>query len=125
MTDRWSKLAPLTGVLFAVLAVAAVVTNNRESPEAKAGPVKVVAYYTAHRSEVQTSAILFGLAFLVLVLFAGALRAYLRRTAAAEGLGALVLAGAILWRPARSRAPESNTGSPTTSTAWASRKPER
>ncbi|MGO9247293.1 MAG: hypothetical protein ACLQQB_10305 [Solirubrobacteraceae bacterium] len=96
MTDRWSKLAPLTGVLFAVLAVAAVVTNNSESPEAKAGPVKVVAYYTAHRSEVQTSAILFGLAFLVLVLFAGALRAYLRRTAAAEGLGALVLAGAIL-----------------------------
>jgi hypothetical protein len=96
MTDRQSKLAPLTGVLFAALAVAAVVTNNSEPPESSVGGLRVVAYYTKHRSEVQTSSILFGLAFLVVVLFAGALRSYLRRTAAAEGLGALVLAGAIL-----------------------------
>jgi hypothetical protein len=96
MTDRQSKLAPLTGVLFAVLAVVAVFTNNSETPEASASTAKVVAYYVVHRSEVETSAILFGLAFLVLVLFAGALRSYLRRTPAAEGLGTLVLAGAIL-----------------------------
>jgi hypothetical protein len=53
-----------------------------------------VLYYAAHRSEIETSGILFGLAFLVLVLFAGALRSYLRT--AAEGLGALVLAGSVL-----------------------------
>jgi hypothetical protein len=95
-TDRWSKRAPLTGVLFAVLAVAAVFSNSSETPKATAGVAKVVAYYGTHRSEVETSNILFALAFLVLVLFAGALRSYLRRTAAAEGLGALVLAGGIL-----------------------------
>ncbi len=96
MTDRWSKLAPLTGVLFAVLVVAAIFSNSAETPKASAGAVKVVAFYSVHRSEVETSAILFALAFLVLVLFAGALRSYLRRTPAAEGLGALVLAGGIL-----------------------------
>lgn len=96
MTDRWSKLAPLTGVLFAVLVVSAVFSNGSETPKATAGVGKVVAYYATHRSEVETSNILFALAFLVLVLFAGALRSYLRRTPAAEGLGALVLAGGIL-----------------------------
>lgn len=94
MSDRWSRLAPLTGVLFAVLAVVAVFTNNSETPEASASPAKVVLYYAGHRSELETSSILFGLAFLVLVLFAGALRSYVRP--AAEGLSALVLAGAIL-----------------------------
>jgi hypothetical protein len=96
MSDRWGRLAPLTGVLFAVLTVAAIVANSGESPKASAGPLKVFAYYAKHRSGVQTSAILFALAFLVLMLFAGALRSYLRRTPAAEGLGALVLAGAVL-----------------------------
>ena len=56
----------------------------------------MIVYYSAHRSEVETSGILFAIAFLVLVLFAGALRSYLRRTSAAEGLGALVLAGAVM-----------------------------
>lgn len=96
MTDRWSRLAPLTGVLFAVLAVVAAFSNSAESPEASASAAKVLAYYVGHRSDIETSAILFALAFLVLVLFAGSLRSYLRRTAAAEGLGALVLAGAVM-----------------------------
>ena len=95
MTDRWSKLAPLTGVLFAVLAVVGVFSGG-ETPDANAGPAKVIAYYATHRSEVETSAILFALAFLVLVLFAGALRSYLRRTPGVEGLSALVLAGGVM-----------------------------
>jgi hypothetical protein len=94
MSDRWSRYAPLTGVLFAVLVVVAVFTNSSETPEASATPAKVVLHYAAHRSEIETSGILFALAFLVLVLFAGALRSYLRP--AAEGLSALVLAGAVL-----------------------------
>jgi hypothetical protein len=96
MTDRWGRLAPLTGVLFGVIALAAVFTNSSETPKPSAGPGKVVFYYLGHRSEVETSSILFGIAFLVLVLFAGALRSYLRRTSAADGLSSLVLAGAVL-----------------------------
>jgi len=96
MTDRWSKIAPLTGVLFAVVLLGAVFANNSESPKASASAARVVAYYSVHRSEVETSGILFAIAFLVVVLFAGALRSYLRRTPAAEGLSALVLAGAVI-----------------------------
>lgn len=96
MSDRWSRLAPLTGVLFAVLVIGAVFTSGEETPKASAGVAKVLAFYTKNRSEIETSGILFALAFLVLVLFAGALRSYLRRTGSADGLGALVLAGGIL-----------------------------
>ncbi len=96
MADRWSKLAPLTGVLFGIIVVVAIVTGGGETPDANARPARVIAYYGTHRSEVETSAILFALAFLVLLLFAGALRSYLRRTPAAEGLGSLALAGAVL-----------------------------
>jgi hypothetical protein len=95
MLDRLSRFAPLTGVLFAVLAVVAIVTGN-ESPGTKEPPAKIVAYYASHESEVKTSAVLFALAFLILVLFAASLRSYMRRTPAAEGLSALVLAGAVL-----------------------------
>jgi hypothetical protein len=95
MSDRLSRFAPLTGVLFAVLVVVAVFTGS-ESPGTKDPPVKIVAYYATHESEVKTSALLFALGFLVLVLFAASLRSYLRRTPAAEGLSALVLAGAVL-----------------------------
>ena len=93
--DRWSKLAPLTGVLFAVLTVVAVITGG-ETPNADARPGKVIAYYSTHASEVETSSILIALAFLALVLFGGALRSYLRRAPGAEGPSALVLAGTVL-----------------------------
>jgi len=69
MSDRLSRLAPLTGVLFAVLVVVGIFTGS-ESPGTKEPPVKIVAYYATHESEVKTSALLFALAFLVLVLFA-------------------------------------------------------
>jgi hypothetical protein len=95
MTDRWSKLAPLTGIVFAVLAVVAIFTGG-ETPNTDASPAKVIAYYTTHASKVETTAILIALAFLALVLFGGALRSYLRRTPAVEGLSSLVLAGAVL-----------------------------
>jgi hypothetical protein len=97
MSDRWGRLAPLTGVLFGVIVLGAVFTNNSETPKPSASAARVIVYYSAHRSEVETSGILFAIAFLVLVLFAGALRSYLRRTSvAAEGLSALVLAGAVI-----------------------------
>jgi hypothetical protein len=60
----------------------------------------VIAYDTAHRSEIETSSILFALAFLALLLFAGALRSFLRSTPAAEGLSALVLADGVLMAAA-------------------------
>jgi hypothetical protein len=95
MSDRLGRLAPLTGVLFAVLVVIGILTGS-ESPGTDKPPARIVAYYLTHESEVKTSALLFALGFLVLVLFATSLRSYLRQTPAAEGLSAMVLAGAVL-----------------------------
>jgi hypothetical protein len=95
MSNQVSRLASLTGVLFALLIVGAIVSGG-ETPEANASAAKVIAYYGTHRSQIEASGILFALAFLVIVLFAGSLRSYLRRTPAAEGLSALVLAGSVL-----------------------------
>jgi hypothetical protein len=95
MQDRWGRLAPLTGVLFTALTLVAFLSSS-ETPKADASSAKVVAYFAAHRSAIETSSILFVLAFLVLLLFAASLRSYLRRTPGAEGLSALVLAGAVL-----------------------------
>jgi hypothetical protein len=95
MSDRLSRLAPLTGVTFAVILIVGIFSGG-ETPNADASSAKVIAYYGSHRSEVETSSILFALAFLFLVLFAGSLRSYLRRTPAAEGPAAIVLAGAVL-----------------------------
>ena len=95
MSDRWRRLAPLTGVIFSVLLVVAIFSEG-ETPESNATSAKVIAYFASHRSSVETSTIVFAFAFLFLVLFAGSLRSYLRRTPAAEGLSALVLAGGVL-----------------------------
>jgi len=51
MSDRLSRLAPLTGALFAVLAVVAIFTGG-ESPGTNEPPAKIVAYYASHESEV-------------------------------------------------------------------------
>jgi len=88
------KLEPLSGVVFAALVAAALLANSAYTPKPSAGAAKVALFYTEHRSHIQTSAILFAFAYAVLVLYAGAASAYLRRPG--TSLGSLVLAGGIL-----------------------------
>jgi hypothetical protein len=95
VSDRVTRLAPLTGVIFALLVVVAVITGG-ETPGTNEPTAKIVSYYVKESSQVKTSTVLFSLAFLFVVMFAAALRSYLRRTPAAEGLSAMVLAGAVL-----------------------------
>jgi hypothetical protein len=95
MPDRWSRLAPLTGVIFAGLTVASVVISQN-SPDTKSGGRRVIAFYEAHQSSQRTSDILLALAIVFLLFFAGSLRGHLRRTPAVETLSAVVLAAAAL-----------------------------
>jgi hypothetical protein len=95
MPDRWSRFAPLIGVVFVVLIVIGIIGSG-ESPEANASSAKVVAYYRENSSKVKTFDIIFIFAFLTLVAFAAVLRSYLRGAPAAEGAAALALAGAVL-----------------------------
>lgn len=95
MSDRWTRWASLTGVLFAVVTLVGIFTAP-ETPESSASAAKVFHYYSAHRSAIETGDIVIAIGFLLVVFWGGALRSYLRQARGAEGPSSLVLAGAIL-----------------------------
>jgi len=93
--DRLDRLAPLTGVVFAVLAVAAFGTASGAPSETASG-TRVIAFYEAHGSSAKTSDYLWMFSLAFFLLFAGSLRGYLRRTPSAATLSSVVLAGAAV-----------------------------
>jgi hypothetical protein len=95
MSDRLSRFAPLTGLIFAALFVVVTLTE-KETPEAGAGGAKVIAFYAANHSHIKSTDFLLAIAFIFFMFFAASLRGYLRRTPAAEPLSALVLAASVL-----------------------------
>ncbi len=95
MSDRWSRLAPLSGVVFVALVVGIFVTS-KTTPNSKASGAAVISFYEAHRTSQRTADILFAFAAIFIVLFSGVLRDRFRRSDSAEALGALVVAGASL-----------------------------
>lgn len=95
MSGRLSRLAPLTGLVFAAM-FAVVTLTEKETPEAGASGAKVIAFYAANHSNIKSSNTLLALAFIFFLFFAASLRGYLRRTPAAEPLSALVLAASVL-----------------------------
>jgi hypothetical protein len=95
LLNRLSRLTPLTGVVFAVLAAAAFLTAQG-APDAKDSGGRVIAFYEAHGSSAQASDYLWMFAFAFLLFFAGSLRVYLRRFQPVEALSSLMLAGAAV-----------------------------
>lgn len=95
MSPRVTRLAPLTGVLFAIVTLVAFISGG-ETPESDASPVKVIAYYAVHKSSIETSAVLFLFAFLFALFWAGALANHLREAGAASGLTGLIIGGGVL-----------------------------
>jgi hypothetical protein len=90
------KLAPLTGVLFfLVLLAAALIGGN--SLSAKSSPAQVLAYYTAHKDRFEVSGVLTVLSVFVGVIFYGQLRDYLRRNEGSRGLTATAFGGVLLF----------------------------
>lgn len=90
------KLAPLTGVLFfLVLLVAVLIGGN--SLSATSSAAKVLAHFQAHRHVVQASAVLTVISVFVGVIFYGQLRDYLRRHDGSRGLTATAFGGALLF----------------------------
>lgn len=95
MPSRLARYAPLTGVVFAVLTFIAFFSGG-ETPDANASPLKVLTYYAAHRSKIETSSVLFAFAFLFVVFWAGALAGFLHRSGGSHALAYLVVAGGVL-----------------------------
>ena len=79
MKDRWGRLAPFTGVIFAVLTVIGIFASS-STPSSEASGARVIAFYQAHHSAQSATDIVLTFAFIFFLFFAGSLRAYLRRT---------------------------------------------
>src|SRR3981081_1542169 len=97
MLRSWSRWAPLTGLISAVLGVAGaaieIVTNP---PGSDASGKEVIAFYSAQGGTQVLATALLALAFVFFLFFAGSLRSYLRQAPELEGLSTIALAGAVV-----------------------------
>src|ERR1700716_211230 len=97
MLHGWSRWAPLTGLISAVLGVAGaaieIVTNP---PGSDATGKEVIAFYSSQGGEQLLAAALLALAFVFFLFFAGTFRSYLREVPELDGLSTIALAGAVV-----------------------------
>jgi hypothetical protein len=90
-------LAPLTGIAFVVLVIASAIVSGEPPDATKDSAEEVRAFYVDNDSEVGVSSILFGLAAVFLLFFAGSLRRTLRDAEGPGGvLSAVSFGGAIV-----------------------------
>jgi hypothetical protein len=92
---RLTRLLPLTGVIFAVLAVAGNLTIDA-FPDSDTPVGKVTAYYASHHTQVGRGGALLGYSVIFFALFGVALWWRVRRSAASPVIAATVLLGTAL-----------------------------
>ena len=94
-TRDW--MAPLTGILFLVLLIAAAVTAGDLPDATEKSAREVLETYRDDEAKISVGALLFGLASVALLFFAGWLRRFLRDAEGPTGiLSAVSFAGAII-----------------------------
>ena len=96
MADRGTRIAALTGVIFVVILVPAVLVTSG-SPDSSADASKVRAYVLAHKNHYSLGALLSILAVVFGLFFYGYLRAVFRGRPGMEWLSALFFGGAIVF----------------------------
>lgn len=95
MSDRWTRLAPLTGIMFVVLLVAGPIVLTANTPGSDASGASVIKFYKDNRHEQQVANLLGALGVIFFIFFAGTLRVHFR-SAGQDGLGAVSFGGGIL-----------------------------
>jgi hypothetical protein len=94
--NRWSRFAPLTGVVFFGVLLASIILSGN-TPSTTTSGAKVIGYFTAHRDRMITTSILTAVAVVVGVFFYAALRDYLRRDEKVAPLATTAFAGAVIF----------------------------
>jgi nucleoside recognition membrane protein YjiH len=92
---RWSKIAPLLGLLFVVLVLASVIITN--TPNTSNSPASILSYYQGHHHRVTIGALLVAPAVIVGLGWFAYLRNWLQRGDVHERWGALTFTGGILF----------------------------
>jgi hypothetical protein len=96
MTGLWTRIAALTGVIFALVLVPAVLVTSG-SPDSNASAAKVRAYVLTHKNHYSLGALLTILALVFGLFFYGYLRAFFRCLPGDEWLASLFFGGAIIF----------------------------
>lgn len=96
MSDRWSRLVPLTGVVFVVLVVAEILLSG-SGPDSAANGTAVISFYKSHATQTQIADYLTAVAIFVAFFFFGSLRDYLRRAPAMDFLATVAFVGAVMF----------------------------
>jgi hypothetical protein len=94
MSTRLDRWAPLTGVVFALLAAAGM-ASAQVPPGVRSSGETVLAFATKHAAGQRRADLLLIVGFAFLVLFAGSLRSRLQRSGA-EAVASVALAGAAM-----------------------------
>jgi hypothetical protein len=92
---RWSKVAPLLGVVFVLLVIGSVMFGS--TPNTSTSPAAVQAFYVAHKGHEYTSAFLAAPAVVVGLFWFAYLRNWLQRRDVHERWGAIAFAGGMLF----------------------------
>jgi hypothetical protein len=96
MTSRWTRVAALTGVVFALVLVPAVLVTSG-APSSNASAAKVRAYVLTHKTSYSVGALLSILAVVFGLFFYSYLRAYFRTRPGNDWLASLFFGGAIVF----------------------------
>ena len=106
MTDRYKRLAPLSGVVFVALMVTIFFLPS--APDTNASGAKVIAFYRHHHTAIYVAAIMLGFAAATVTLYLASVADFLRRSgstllatttvigAGIAGAGMLLGAGAVV-----------------------------
>ena len=96
MVRDWARWAPVTGVVFAVLFVVAIVAGPN-TPDSDASAQDAVSSFVAHRTHDRVSLFLIAYAAVFALFFAAALRSYLKARSQGDGLIMLGYSGMIIF----------------------------
>jgi hypothetical protein len=92
---RWSKVAPLLGLVFVALVLVSIIITN--TPNTDNSPASILKYYQVHKDRVTVGAFFIAPAVVVGLGWFAYLRNWLQRDDVHERWGTLALAGGILF----------------------------
>lgn len=95
-TRRWSKVAPLFGILFVAFVVASVLVGSG-TPDSTASPAAVLHYYRTHQHQSNISALLIPPAVVFALIWFSYLRSWLQRGDIDRRWGRVAYSGGVLF----------------------------
>ncbi len=95
-SGRWSKIAPLFGLLFVAFVVGSVFAAPN-TPATNASPASILHYYRTHKNQVGISALLIPPAVVFGLIWFSYLRSWLQRRDVDQRWGIITFAGGVLF----------------------------